>query len=59
MHKQRSNWHKLTEQEQLEYERITAKLEADRPADESTGLEVAARVKGPVRLSSPFEGLSL
>lgn len=57
--KMKDNWKKLSEQDKRDYERISAKLEAERPADEAIGLEVAARVKGPVRLSSPFEGLSL
>lgn len=57
--KMKDNWEKLSEQDKRDYERITAKLNAERPADEVVGLEVAARVKGPVRLSSPFEGLHL
>lgn len=59
--KQRDNWHKLTEREQTEYQRIVQKLEAEDVSDEQAVIqrETLKRVRGPVRLSSPFEGLSL
>lgn len=53
------NWHKLTELEQLEYERLIAKMESERPNDEKVAVEATERLRGPVRLASPFEGLSL